>query len=77
MKNWKLLLYSLGALTIYFLFKYAPLYKRTREIVENSTYNHPRILGYYVLAEIGGWFLLLFGILGLLLFFYYLFKTKN
>jgi hypothetical protein len=75
MKNWKLLLYSLTALGIYFLFDKSPLFDGLLQKLEkaNSTY----AIGYYILIKIGGCFLLLFGTLGLLLFFYHLLKSKN
>lgn len=59
MKNWRLLLWSLGAFAIYFLFKYAPLYKGTFESLENS--NSSRYLLWLIFIKIAGWFLLLFG----------------
>lgn len=77
MKNWRLLLWSLGAFAVYFILRYAPLLKQTKEIVKNAVYDHPRVVGFYVLAKIGSWFLLLFGTLGLLFFFYHLLKSKN
>ena len=75
MKNWKLLTWSLGALAIYFIFNYAPLYDGILEKLEkiNGTY----AIGYYILIKIGGWFLLLFGTMGLVMFFYHLFKPKK
>ncbi|PQJ80561.1 hypothetical protein [Polaribacter porphyrae] len=75
MKNWKLLFYSLTALGIYFLFDKSPLFDGLLQKLEkaNSTY----AIGYYILIKIGGWFLLLFGTLGILMFLYYLIKTKD
>lgn len=75
MKNQKLLLYSLIALGIYFLFDKSPLFDGLLQKLEkaNSTY----AIGYFILIKIGGWFLLLFGTLGLLFFFYYLFNQKS
>lgn len=74
MKNSKLLIYSLTSLLIYIFFNNAPLFDGILEKLEktNGTY----AIGYYILIKIGGWFLLLFGCLGLLLFLYELLKSK-
>jgi len=77
MKNWKLLLWSLGAFALYAIFKYAPLYNKTREVLTNNTDGSPKVMGYYILIKIGGWFLLLFGTIGLGMFFYHLLKPKK
>lgn len=75
MKNYKLLIYSLLSLFIYFLFNNAPLFNGILKKLEkaNGTY----AIGYYALIKFGGWLLLLFGIIGLFLFIYELQKPKN
>lgn len=75
MKNTKLLIYSLLSLFVYFLFSCAPLFDGILEKLEKT--HNSYAIGYYILIKIGGWFLLLFGILGLTLFFYHLFKSKS
>ena len=74
MKKGKLLFYSVLTLFLYFLFYYSPLFEGILEKLKKSdnAYN----IGYYILIKIGGWFLLLFGCLGLLLFLNELLKSK-
>lgn len=78
MKNYRLLLYSAISFGIYIFFKYAPILRKTREIVENN-YNHPKIVIYYIIAKIVGWFLLLFVTMAIVIFVIEFFKkdTKN
>ena len=73
-KNSRLLIYSLISLSVYLFFSYSPLYDGILQKLEktNGTYG----FGLYVLIKLGGTFLLFFGCIGLILFFYELLKSK-
>lgn len=74
-KNSKLLIYSIISLSVYLFFKYSPLFKSILHELEKT--NGAYDFGYYILIKIGGWFLLLFGCSGILLFLYELLKSKR
>jgi hypothetical protein len=74
MKNRKLLIYSVISLATYYFFKYSPTFSNFFQKLESrhGVYS----FGYYILIKIAGWFLLVFGFIGLIYFLFEILRKK-